>query len=378
VPGGAGADQLGIADPRATLRNRAYAGSVFERFTDRARRVLVLAQEESRFLSHGFIGTEHILLGLIREGEGTAARALEELDISLEQVREKVQETDGVSATARTASVPFTPRAKKVLELSLREALQLGHNYIGTEHMLLGLVREGEGVGARVLVSLGADPVKVRQQVIQLLPGVTEGEQLGSTRAPHVLLQPSGVLTASSSATRSHGGCSFCRRDLWEVGRHVSAAAATICEDCISVAARALEEGEASQSGEIPFPPRLFGTAPDDSAVDAVVAVFRFFLEASHIEHASLGEVIEDADELEPYLQVAGRNATRPTAIRFERLRFLDADTAEVEFVIHFHGGLHLPITGRAVRRNGRWLISRETIVRVLEVRGNAPPPHAE
>ena len=144
---------------------------MFERFTDRARRVLVLAQEEARLLNHSFIGTEHILLGLIHEGEGLAAKALESLGISLEAVREKVEETIGPAGSAPTGSPPFTPRAKKVLELSLREALQLGHNYIGTEHMLLGLVREGEGVAAQVLVSLGADLPRVRQQVIQLLSG---------------------------------------------------------------------------------------------------------------------------------------------------------------------------------------------------------------
>ena len=144
---------------------------MFERFTDRARRVLVLAQEEARLLNHSFIGTEHILLGLIHEGEGVAAKALESLGISLEAVREKVEETSGPAGSAPTGSPPFTPRAKKVLELSLREALQLGHNYIGTEHMLLGLVREGEGVAAQVLISLGADLARVRQQVIQLLSG---------------------------------------------------------------------------------------------------------------------------------------------------------------------------------------------------------------
>jgi ATP-dependent Clp protease ATP-binding subunit ClpC len=158
---------------------------LFERFTDRARRVLVLAQEEARLLNHNFIGTEHILLGLIHEGEGVAAKALESLGISLEGVREKVEETIGPAGSSTTGSPPFTPRAKKVLELSLREALQLGHNYIGTEHMLLGLVREGEGVAAQVLISLGADLSRVRQQVIQLLsgyssPGGKEGATAGA------------------------------------------------------------------------------------------------------------------------------------------------------------------------------------------------------
>jgi len=144
---------------------------MFERFTDRARRVVVLAQEEARLLNHNYIGTEHILLGLIHEGEGVAAKALESLGISLEAVRAQVEEIIGQGGTSPSGHIPFTPRAKKVLELSLREALQLGHNYIGTEHILLGLIREGEGVAAQVLVKLGADLSRVRQQVIQLLSG---------------------------------------------------------------------------------------------------------------------------------------------------------------------------------------------------------------
>jgi ATP-dependent Clp protease ATP-binding subunit ClpA len=144
---------------------------MFERFTDRARRVVVLAQEEARMLNHNYIGTEHILLGLIHEGEGVAAKALESLGISLEAVRQQVEEIIGQGQSAPSGHIPFTPRAKKVLELSLREALQLGHNYIGTEHILLGLIREGEGVAAQVLVKLGADLNRVRQQVIQLLHG---------------------------------------------------------------------------------------------------------------------------------------------------------------------------------------------------------------
>ena len=144
---------------------------MFERFTDRARRVVVLAQEEARLLHHNYIGTEHILLGLIHEGEGVAAKSLESLGISLEAVRNQVEEIIGQGGSSPSGHIPFTPRAKKVLELSLREALQLGHNYIGTEHILLGLIREGEGVAAQVLVKLGADLSRVRQQVIQLLSG---------------------------------------------------------------------------------------------------------------------------------------------------------------------------------------------------------------
>ncbi len=166
---------------------------MFERFTDRARRVAVLAQEEARMLGHDHIGTEHILLGLIREGEGVAARALESLGISLEAVRQQVGEITGQGQQAPSGHIPFTPRAKKVLELSLREALQLGHNYIGTEHLLLGLIGEGEGVAAQVLVKLGADPSRVRRQVIQLLRGY-QGNEPAAAGAPSGTAPPASVI----------------------------------------------------------------------------------------------------------------------------------------------------------------------------------------
>src|SRR5437016_13128500 len=159
---------------------------MFERFTDRARRVVVLAQEEARKFNHNYIGTEHILVGLIREDGGVAAKGLESLGISLDAARQQIEEIVGIGEQAPSGHVPFTPRAKKVLELSLREALQLGHHYIGTEHILLGLIREGEGVAAQVLQKLGADLSRVRQQVIQLLSGYTggKGEAQPGERAP--------------------------------------------------------------------------------------------------------------------------------------------------------------------------------------------------
>ena len=156
---------------------------MFERFTDRARRVIVLAQEEARSFNHNYIGTEHILLGLIQEGECVAAKALESMGISLEAVRQEVEEIIGRGSQPHVGHIPFTPRAKKVLELSLREGLQMGHKYIGTEFLLLGLIREGEGVAAQVLVKLGADLPRVRQQVIQLLSGY-EGGEGGTPEAP--------------------------------------------------------------------------------------------------------------------------------------------------------------------------------------------------
>jgi ATP-dependent Clp protease ATP-binding subunit ClpC len=156
---------------------------MFDRFTDRARRVIVLAQDEARMLNHNYIGTEHLLLGLIHEGEGVAAKALESLGISLEAVREQVEEIIGQGQQAPTGHIPFTPRAKKVLEFSMREALQINHPYIGTEHILLGLIREGEGVAAQVLIKLGADLNRVRNQVLQLLSGF-QGKEAATAGAP--------------------------------------------------------------------------------------------------------------------------------------------------------------------------------------------------
>jgi hypothetical protein len=175
---------------------------MFERFTDRARRVVVLAQEEAGRLDHNYIGTEHLLLGLIHEGEGIAARALEALGIRLEVVRAEVEEIIGRGSEPPAGRIPFTPRAKKVLELSLREALQLSHSYIGTEHILLGLIREGEGVAAQVLVTLGADLARVRGQVITLLSGeaVAAGEPPAQER---VILQDMPPAVAGGPAFRA-------------------------------------------------------------------------------------------------------------------------------------------------------------------------------
>ena len=150
---------------------------MFERFTERARQVVVLAQEEARTLKHNYIGTEHILLGLLREEEGLAARVLEGLEITVEEVRAQVARIVGQGDEVTTGQIPFTPRAKKVLELALREALSLGHNYIGTEHILLGLVRENEGVAARILLDFDADAEKIRNEIIRMLSGPSQRQQ---------------------------------------------------------------------------------------------------------------------------------------------------------------------------------------------------------
>ena len=164
-------------------RPKGASRELFERFTERARQVVVLAQDEARALKHNYIGTEHILLGLLREEEGLAARVLESLDITVEEVRAQVARIVGQGDEVTTGQIPFTPRAKKVLELALREALSLGHNYIGTEHILLGLVRENEGVAARILLDFDADAEKIRNEIIRMLSGPGR-RQSGASVAP--------------------------------------------------------------------------------------------------------------------------------------------------------------------------------------------------
>jgi hypothetical protein len=190
---------------------------MFERFTDRARRVVVMAQEEARLLNHNYIGTEHILLGIVSLGEGTGAKALQSLGIRLEAVRQQVEEIVGVGKRSQSGHIPFTPRAKKALEMSLRESLQLGQDYIGTEHILLGLLREGDGVAAQVLVRMGADLNRVRDQVIQLL-AEHEGQEPRTVRARPVspsaaafarqqeILRTLADITARLSAVEEHLG----------------------------------------------------------------------------------------------------------------------------------------------------------------------------
>ncbi len=206
----------GSAPPEGPGRSPSGAGivaRVFERFTDRARSVLVLAQEEARLLRHSYIGTEHILLGLILEGEGVAATALASLGITLEAVRGEVEEmvgaVDETTELAPGGSPPFTPRSKKVLELSLREALHLGHNYIGTEHILLGIIREGDGVAAQVLPRLGVDLGVARRRITAIMAGGPIGMEATSAGKGSVVTHFTNVERPNTEPR-----CPQCRADL--------------------------------------------------------------------------------------------------------------------------------------------------------------------
>jgi hypothetical protein len=352
---------------------------VFERFTDRARRVVVLAQEESRLLNHNYIGTEHILLGLIDEGEGVAARALESLEISLEDVRAQVQEIIGHGGEAPEGHIPFTPRAKKVLELSLREGMQLGHNYIGTEHILLGLIREGDGVAAQVLVKLGADLSSVRQRVIQLLPGSHgSGASAQTSGFLGVPGQNPSLAYDTGFVSRAVRRCSFCGRDLWEVDHYVAGAAAFICNMCIASAREALD-GAVADTQLVAMPPRVFGdpSADDPNALDKIVeALNAVFGGALSDESAGY---LEDGEQLVPILLAARERHSNihVSDVVVDRVRFSTPVAASVGFELLIDHGGRFAFDGAMKRIGDRWLVTRTTVADVLRTGGMTLPPMA-
>ena len=364
----------------------------------------MLAQEEARLLDHSFIGTEHILLGLIAEGEGVAARTLEQLDVDLDEVRRRVQATIGLTGKAPTGSPPFTPRAKKVLELALREALQLGHNYIGTEHMLLGLVREGEGVASQVLVSLGIDLAKVRQKVIQLVAAEPDPETDVAS-----ISEPSGQDPSHLAA------CSFCGREPPESGRLVAGAGAFICEHCLRRWHQVIERppatsgfypedaGAATRRTATPGtfrggrPPRVRRAVPmyDDEAA-------RRQIEKAFAEHATTSEdgrdllMVEDGKDLGPTLRAAveKRRDVVPegaeVATIVEHIRFYGtADRSTTSGMIVEHATVTFSLVyddrtllggrrGEAVLVGGTWKMSRRTFCELMSLAGVECPPPAD
>jgi ATP-dependent Clp protease ATP-binding subunit ClpA len=257
---------------------------VFERFTDQARRVVVLAQEEARLLNHNYIGTEHVLLGMLHEGEGIAARVLEAQDLSLEAARTRVEAIVAQGSSSPSGHIPFTPRAKKALELALREALQLGDHFIGTEHLLLGLLREGGGVAIQVLEQLGADLAQVREQVIEMADAertepieteleieaaATEGRELlveslmGEVRRlrRHIdrlreaLRRPPTAkpeIQPASSGYVSLLHCSFCNEPQEQVAKLIAGPGVYICDRCIALCQEILDEQLPGNSDDNP------------------------------------------------------------------------------------------------------------------------------
>jgi hypothetical protein len=358
---------------------------VFERFTDRARRVVVLAQEEARLLNHNYIGTEHILLGLIHDQEGVAAKALDALKISHEAVRRQVIDIVGQGEGAPSGHIPFTPRAKKVLELSLREAIGLGHNYIGTEHILLGLVREGEGVAATIVVALGGNLDRVRAQVIETLADYQPGSGDVPSSEPEALRLARGIAVppGMSFGANPTSHCSFCGRDLWEVDRYIASPGASICPDCVTTSHDALSAARASDQsgwGPLQLPPRVFGPAPrEPSALPAIEHAFRtVFADATTDEEKA--EALEDGSELLTALVEARQRvpALGPVRVHVQRVRFLDEGRARVGFAILLGRGNGPSFEGTAVETNGVWRVSRETFCHVVAMAGVRCPPTSD
>jgi Clp amino terminal domain, pathogenicity island component len=363
---------------------------MFERFTDRARRVVVQAQEEARILNHNSIGTEHILLGLLYDDASVAARALEQSGVSRQAARDQVVETVGAGPEPPGGHIPFTSRAKTVLELSLREAMQLGHNYIGTEHILLGLIREGEGIGAQVLVRLGADLADVRQVVVSLLSG-TRGEPQGTWTAtqsdePLGRLEREHAVRRNVSISWSGGAreptCAFCGGDLWDLGYVVAGNGAVICEECVAAAGVAVADARSERlARDVPLhlPARISGAVPDEAAAraiqDAFMAVF-----GGRDPFEDFDDILEDAEVLTH--SRSELQARVPQAVgavtHVERIRFDAPDRARVRFVIMPGGMGAFRFEGDAIRRGDHWMVSRDTWCDVAARGGVQCPPRSE
>lgn len=337
---------------------------MFERFTDRARRVLVLAQEEARLLHHNFIGTEHILLGLIHERDGVAAQALEQMGISLEDVRTRVEDIVGRSSMEETGSPPFTPRAKRVLELSLREALQLGHYDIGTEHILLGIVREGEGVASQVLISLGAEPARVRQQVMALVVGYQGGE--------------GGAVSAFTGGRVVE--CSFCGRRPPESGRLVSGQRGSvyICEHCVTDVTQSLAEASDDDRRVMARPVVITGQMPDDEEAArteitrAFTAVFVLSEDRRRVPNVEggeqLGPCLKEAQERHAALRRKDR------AVSVANIEFVDERHASVSFTLSLEGVSSALRTGDVLVIDSVWKVARSTFCELMDLVGVSCP----
>ncbi len=376
TPGpGAVVVESAVGDQPATWE----AWAVFERFTDSSRQVLVSAQEEARLLGHSFIGTEHILLGLLQH-DGPAAQVLVELGASLTTARARVEATIGLAGGQ--GSPPFTPRAKKVLELSLREAMQLGAGSIDTEHILLGLVREGKGVGAQVLTSLGIDLSQVRQRVIQHLAGLGSQERAGTPK--------SFGLPADGDEYRGRVvTCSFCGLAPPASGRLVSGQNAFICENCIGEWFTRLGSRTSGHLGPRGWTSRAsvdlpMGQEPDEP--DRARADIRAAYIASRVpsEDGRSVPTVENGGELGATLMLANERHQgivgdgSAVIISADEIHFYDPERAAVLFSISNGGRLLLGgQRGEAVLVDGVWKMSRSTFAQLMAMAGVACPPES-
>jgi len=355
---------------------------MFERFTDGARRTVVRAQEESRLLQHNWIGTEHLLLGLLHDDAGPVAPRLHAKGLTLEATRRRVEQVVGPGDERPSAHIPFTPPAKQALETSLREAVMLGHNYIGTEHILLGVVAEGQSAGATVLGEHGVDLEWARVEVGALADDEPTDPFRGAAA-------PVGVAGVTGVATRLGAGpmsmpmfgssCSFCGRDLWEVERYVASSTARICSDCVKGAGQAIEAAlseNRSPTEPLRLPPRVFGPEPpDDDAVSGVVQAFDMVFGGPPPDDDTWAASLEDGAALVAVMREArARYENTATGVAVERLRFVNAVRVQVRFTILLGAG-GMSRDGAAVRHEGRWQVSRETFCQLMSLAGLSCPP---
>ncbi len=371
---------------------------MFERFTDSARHVLVLAQEEARLLDHNFIGTEHLLLGLMAHGEGIASQALTSFDLDLAGVRQMAADTIGLSASGHAGSPPFTPRAKKVLALSLRNALQLGHTYISTEHLLLGLIEEGEGVGCQILVNLGIDLANLYERVIGLLAD-REGGGIGAEGLTHRPVVPSATQgDVDELPTRSLTGaiqsaivaCSFCGATPPESGQLVAGENAFICQGCVRQwwfrlrpgpvrfgrlsPARGLRVDVTGLRGVRP------GPQPDDPERARAAIEVAFALSGNESDDGQSAPYVEKGSNLGPTLANAKANrsdiAGQEVTISVDEVVFVDTEHAAVLFSISANPQLLVHRhRGDAVVEGGRWKMARSTFCELMTMAGISCPP---
>ena len=344
---------------------------MFERFTDKARRIVVGAQEEARVLNHHSIGSEHILLAITTAPDSFAAKVLTGLDVDLQAARARVLTQEPRGAESATSHMPFTASAKKTLELSLREALQLGHNYIGSEHILLGMIREGSGLGARILDELGVELARARQKVVEML------SSYGGERPPSRPPRPLEVVPQMPPAGGSSPACSFCGRDLWDTGRYVTGASAVICDVCVEAAGRLVAQAPEGENA-LTLPPRVFGTPPDEQSVAAI---------SRAVETATAGP----ADEVwmgcvEGGTRLASTHAEVRARfphvnVRVDRVRFRAADEADARFSVSLGPGPGMPaavIEAQVIYRDDQWQVTRDSYCAIAQRAGVQCPPREE
>ena len=323
----------------------------------------MLAQEEARAAKQDAIGTEHLLLVIVHEGQGIGARTLEALDVSPGPLRAAIERLAPPGRRAPDAQVPFTPAARKALELGLREALQLGHRYVGSEHILLGVVREQKGVGARALTEFGVDLARARHEIVELVGNREEAPDVSRLHRTATLSAPaprSGVVLPSP------GACSFCGRERAQLGRPAIAAGALICAECVERARAAFEGGG---EAEVVLPTLVEGQPPETTAVEEVVAAFGSVYGGGSPEAREAA--LEDGSVVAHLAEEArARFPGVAAALALQRISFRAADEADVFFSV-----AGLPFAGRALRVGGRWKVSRETWCQTLARAGIECPP---